>query len=207
MSAVPEIVTKSEFAKILNVSRPAVSQYISEKKISGAALVGSGHRAKINVEIARRQLTKNLDAVQHLGSNGRARVTGSDEKSVPSDDDVEIRGVGVEDQIKAERLRQLELGNGKLQDEAHERAGTFVLASDMKQELGIIATRVLTEVEAAMVEAANTIAARGAVVPADILKVLRDVWRDVRARSARAYRKEAAALAGAGEGKSGGNSS
>jgi hypothetical protein len=175
-----------------------VSQYISEKKISGAALVGSGHRAKINVEIARAQLRKNLDVVRHNSLSGKAKVTGpiADIDDLP----VEHRGVGVEEQIKAERLRQLELGNGKLQDEAHARGGLYVRTDDMKQELGIIVTRVLTEVEAFQVEAANTIAARGAVVPADILKAMREVWREVRARSARAYRKEAAALGEANHG-------
>lgn len=189
---------KSRVASLLGVSRPAVSQYISEKKISGAALVGSGHRAKINVEIARAQLRKNLDVVRHNSLSGKAKVTGpiADIDDLP----VEHRGVGVEEQIKAERLRQLELGNGKLQDEAHARGGLYVRTDDMKQELGIIVTRVLTEVEAFQVEAANTIAARGAVVPADILKAMREVWREVRARSARAYRKEAAALGEANHG-------
>jgi len=62
---------------------------------------------------------------------------------------------------------------------------------------------VLTEVEAFHVEAANAIAARGAVVPADILKVMRETWREVRARSARAYRKEAVALREANHGDPG----
>ena len=145
MSAVPEIVTKAEFASLLGVSRPAVSQYISEKKISGAALVGSGHRAKINIAIARRQLNKNLDVVRHNSLSGKARVTGpiADIDDLP----VEHCDVGVEESIKQERLRQLELGNGKLQDEANARAGLYVLADDMRQELGIIVTRVLTEVD------------------------------------------------------------
>jgi predicted transcriptional regulator len=77
MSAVPEIVTKAEFASLLGVSRPAVSQYISEKKISGPAIVGSGVRARINVEIARRQLNKNLDVVRHNSLSGKARTTGT----------------------------------------------------------------------------------------------------------------------------------
>jgi hypothetical protein len=101
---------------------------------------------------------------------------------------------GVEALIKDERLRQLALGNEKTQDEAHARAGTYTLTADMKRELGIIATRILTEVEAFHVEASHTIAARGAVVPADILKTMRDVWRKVRDRSAKAYRSEAEAL-------------
>jgi DNA-binding transcriptional regulator YdaS (Cro superfamily) len=198
MSAVPEIVTKAEFASLLGVSRPAVSQYISEKKISGAALVGSGHRAKINIAIARRQLNKNLDVVRHNSLSGKARVTGpiADIDDLP----VEHCDVGVEESIKQERLRQLELGNGKLQDEANARAGLYVLADDMRQELGIIVTRVLTEVEAFHFEAANAIAARGAVVPADILKVMRETWREVRARASKAYKKEAVALAGSHEG-------
>ena len=86
LSVSPEIVTKAEFASLLGVSRPAVSQYISEKKISGAALVGSGHRAKINVDLAKAQLRKNLDVVQGLGANGKAKVTGP----VPDNEQIEF---------------------------------------------------------------------------------------------------------------------
>ncbi len=51
-----EIVTKSEFAALLGVSAARVSQFISEKKISGAAIVGRGVRARIRVSVAREQL-------------------------------------------------------------------------------------------------------------------------------------------------------
>src|SRR5208283_3955011 len=38
--------------------------------------VGRGRHAEIDVDLARAQLRKNLDAVQGLGANGKARVTG-----------------------------------------------------------------------------------------------------------------------------------
>ena len=48
VTAEPEIVSKSEFARLSNVSAARVSQWISEKKIYGEAIVGEGRDAKIN---------------------------------------------------------------------------------------------------------------------------------------------------------------
>ena len=52
-----EIVTKSAFAAIAG-SR--VSQLIADGRISGDELVGRGHHAKVNVDVALRQLKQNL---------------------------------------------------------------------------------------------------------------------------------------------------
>jgi hypothetical protein len=38
------VVRKSEFAKIANVSKPRVSQWISEGKLTAPALIGEGER-------------------------------------------------------------------------------------------------------------------------------------------------------------------
>jgi len=61
-----QIVTKSEAAAILGVSRPCFSQYLAEGKVDGQAIVGSGHRARIDVDIAREQLRKRLEPVRFL---------------------------------------------------------------------------------------------------------------------------------------------
>ena len=54
-------IRKSEFAKRCNVSAPCVSQWISGGKIDGAALVGEGRSAMIDVDIAHAQLNEQLD--------------------------------------------------------------------------------------------------------------------------------------------------
>ena len=63
-------IRKSEFAKRCNVSAPCVSQWISGGKIDGAALVGEGRSAMIDVDIAHAQLKERLDPTKRFGSNG-----------------------------------------------------------------------------------------------------------------------------------------
>jgi hypothetical protein len=69
-----EIVSEMEFAELVGVGPSCVSQWIARGKISGDALVGSGNRSRIRVDVAREQLQKNLDISQHLGANGKARL-------------------------------------------------------------------------------------------------------------------------------------
>jgi DNA-binding transcriptional regulator YdaS (Cro superfamily) len=48
-----EVLSKQDFAALVGVSPPCVSQWIARKKISGAALVGRGYKARIRVDVAR----------------------------------------------------------------------------------------------------------------------------------------------------------
>ena len=87
-------VTKAKFAEICGVTAARVSQWISEGKIHGAAIVGDGRSAKINVEKARAQLAKRLDPGQALGNGKKTKIAGAGAnaktKNVPPavDDDV-----------------------------------------------------------------------------------------------------------------------
>jgi hypothetical protein len=64
------LVKKSEFAKAINVSVPRMSQYLSEGKIDGAAVVGEGQRALIDFDIALAQLKERLSVNERFGLNG-----------------------------------------------------------------------------------------------------------------------------------------
>jgi hypothetical protein len=64
------IVSKGEFARMINVSPGRVAQYITGGKLSGSALVGAGRQQRVDVEIAKEQLRERLDAGQMQG-NGR----------------------------------------------------------------------------------------------------------------------------------------
>jgi hypothetical protein len=55
------LMRKSEFAKLTNVHRSRVSHWISDSHISGDALVGTGRKALIDVDIALRRLKERLD--------------------------------------------------------------------------------------------------------------------------------------------------
>jgi hypothetical protein len=50
------VVRKSEFAKIANVTKGNVSHWLMAGHISGAAIVGEGRMAMIDVELAMAQL-------------------------------------------------------------------------------------------------------------------------------------------------------
>ncbi len=96
-------VTKAEFASLVGVSRGRVSQWLRAGKIDGAAIVGEGRDARIDAELAKRQLDARLDLGQRLGANGKAQLAGS---LLPIDAD-----------IKAARLRQLTLANERAAEE------------------------------------------------------------------------------------------
>jgi hypothetical protein len=180
-----EVVTKSEFAALANVSRGRVSQWLNSGQLSGDALVGAGQRARIRVSEAMRQLGKNLDVVQHLGANGRAQLDGAGTARVPDP---------VEQQIKAARLEQLALGNAKAAADAAIRSGRYVVTDDVKQELGRVAARLMATLEASLTEFANAVMASPPATSRDALRTLRTTWRGIRMRQAKAAGEEAAAL-------------
>jgi hypothetical protein len=125
-----EIVTKSRFAAIAGVSRVRVSQYLAEGKIRGDALVGTGRKARIRVATAMQQLKRNLDPVQHLGANGRARTAANGDADP------------VEHSIKAARLEQLELANEHARALREAQAGRYARSDDVRQEMGRVAGRI-----------------------------------------------------------------
>jgi hypothetical protein len=178
------VVTKKAFAGVANVSPSRVSQWIRGGQISGEAIVGHGHRARICVAVALEQLKRNLDPVQHLGANGRATVDGNGAAAAPT----------VEEDIKAARLQQLELSNSKARAEAAAQAGRYVLAADARQEMGRIAARLMASFETSFTEFANAIMASPPATSRDALRTLRATWRAIRARQAKAIGDEAAAL-------------
>lgn len=181
------IVSKSQFAAIAGVTKPRVSQWLAEGKISGAAIVGSGHRARINVAVAQEQLRKNLDPVQWLGANGRA-VTGGFDQNGTADDGT------VESSIKLARLQQLELSNAKARTEAAVRSGKYMRTTDARQEQGRVAARLMSVFETSLTEFAAAILAEPPKTQRDALRALRTAWHAIRIRQAKASGEEAAAL-------------
>jgi hypothetical protein len=166
-----DVVTKGRFAAIAGISRPRVSQYIADGQISGEAIVGSGHRARIRVDVALEQLRRNLDVSQHLGANGRARVGSGD------DDDT------VADAIKRARLEQLELANEHARAVREANAGRYVLAAAVQQEMGRIAGRMVGMFEGSLGEMAMAVTAKPNLSPREALHILRTTFRSIRERS------------------------
>jgi hypothetical protein len=64
------VVRKSAFAKLSDVSKGLVSQWISKGYLNGKGVVGEGRFAMIDVDIARAQLRARLSANERCGLNG-----------------------------------------------------------------------------------------------------------------------------------------
>ena len=177
-----EIATKKQFAAIVGVTPGCVSQWLAAGKIGKDALVGVGHRARINVAVATAQLKLRLDPVQHLGAAGRAQLNGA------VDDDT------VETNIKVARLRQLELSNAKASMEASARSGRYTKTDEARQEQGRVAARLMSVFEASLTEFAGAIMAEPPKTSRDALRTLRAAWRAIRIRQAKASGEEAVTM-------------
>ncbi len=167
-----DILTKKAFAEMTGVSAACVSQWISRKKIGGDALVGRGCRARIRVEVAREQLKRNLDIDQRtsLGMGAKARLdsrkpgaraakpvseaviapimpeAASEALAQPDEADEN----SIERRIKQARLEQIALSNAAAREEAAARSGRYVRAEDARQELGRVASRLMTLFEGSL---------------------------------------------------------
>ncbi len=162
------VVSKSLFAAEVGVTRARLSQWLRSGAIDGDAIVGVGHRARIRVDVARAQLKSRLDVTQRI-ANGTAKLDG------PTPDPIDAA-------IRREKLAMLELGNEKARAEAAVRAGRYVEADEMRQELGRVAGRLVAAFEGALPELADAVAAESSISHRDVLHALRAAWRDVRAR-------------------------
>jgi hypothetical protein len=170
MAEAEDVVTKGRFAVLAGVSQPRVSQWLVEGKISGDAIVGSGRKARIRVAVAQKQLRRNLDASQHLGANGRARIASGDDDGT--------------DDIKRARLEQLSLANEHARAVREAEAGRYVLVTGVQQEMGRIAGRMVGMFEGSLGELATAVAGKFNVPARDVLHILRTTFRTIRERTA-----------------------
>jgi hypothetical protein len=159
---------------------------ISAKQIYGDALVGEGRTARINVVTACAQLKKNLDPAQFLGSNGKAKL---DDPGTAADA-TSTSDVTIEDQIKAERLLQLELMNQKAREDRAARTGRYVLAADAAQQMGRISARMLNAFEGWQGEVASIISGKFNLPHREVSHLVRTEFRGFRVRAAAAMRHE-----------------
>ncbi|RYB06235.1 hypothetical protein [Lichenibacterium ramalinae] len=66
--------SKSDFARRLGVSKQCVSDYVSRRKLDGAALVTQGKAVLVDVEVALGQLKRRLDPDQRISGNAKANL-------------------------------------------------------------------------------------------------------------------------------------
>jgi hypothetical protein len=186
-SAVPELLSKGEYARLIGVTPGRVSQYISEGKLSGEALKGEGRTAQIRVAVANQQLNLRLDISQRLGNGINTRL---DQGPRPAAADAlplaaPPAGDSVEEQIKRARLRQIELDNRKSAEDAALRAGKLIDAEAVRQSQGRAFARLVAGFEGSLADFATAIANKFSLQQRDVLHELKMEWRNVRARNAK----------------------
>lgn len=125
------IVTKREFAILKGRKPSAISNWITAGKITSAALIGEGTRARIWVEQADADLARTLDPSRQAGQ--AKPIAGA------NDDDLRRRRRADVDraELEAEQVRRR-----MAQDE-----GRWMLAADAKQEWGRELSQFITDFE------------------------------------------------------------
>jgi hypothetical protein len=189
-----DLLTKSQFAAHIGVVPSRVTQYIAEGKLYGDGLVGTGHKARIRVSVAVEQLKRGLDVSQRISANGKARLDPAPRFDPQSDASPTDAPPTIDDEMKRQRLEQLELQNGRMREERAARAGIYVRADDSRREMGRVAAELLTAFEGALGEFATAIAARSNLTSRDALHLLRSTWRMARERASTQAGQRADAL-------------
>jgi hypothetical protein len=83
------VISKSQFARAVNVGKSRVTAYLKTGLVDGDAIVGEGRHAKIDLEKARAQLRERLSVNHRFGLQGLDTRL-DDPPPAPDDDDVWI---------------------------------------------------------------------------------------------------------------------
>jgi hypothetical protein len=207
-SSEPEVVSKSEFARLSNVVPGRVTQWISAKQIYGDALVGEGRAARIRVAVARAQLKRHLDVGQRLGNGLSTRLDSpsaqpslpgaTNASAAPAEAQVPpfVRAAdAIEEQIKTERLVSYQRDNRRKAEEEAARSGRYALADDAKQQMGRIASQMLNTFDGWLGEVASTVSGKFSLPQRDVLYLMRSEFRTFRSRASAALRQQVQEIA------------
>jgi hypothetical protein len=213
------VVSKAEFARMLNVTPGRVSQYIAEGKLFGPALSGEGRSAQIVVEVARAQLRQRLDRA-HRVANGFATRLG-DSPAVPTPPSPPgapvarpaaapamqpapplspayqpgpARAGDVVDEIQREKLRQIRAANRRQEEDELRRRGELAPTAELNQALRKLAGRMAAVMDGALPVMAAQVAAKLQVNRRDVLHELKVEWRKIREAAEAELRAQVAAL-------------
>jgi len=187
------VVSKGEFARMVQVSPGRVSQWIAEGKIGPDALQGEGRLAKIIVDRAMAQVRLRRDPGQAVGNGIATRLfdlpeaVAADQNRLPREplalpidrsDDVAL-------QIQQERLESEKRKNRLASIDEAVKLGKLVPADDVRAEMMRLARQVDDENAAMLADFASAIAGRFAVQQRDVLHLLREIRNEKKAASAR----------------------
>lgn len=210
------LVSKGEFAALINVSPGRVSQFIAAGQISASAIVGSGQRAKIILEKAKADLRLTLDVSQRLGNGTETRIEATpdlsrlygasaqmalpsgqqhdNEGSIAGGERAAPRANGLDEQIKQAKLEQIQRANRNAAKAEAESQGFLIETEASRQAMMKVASSMLLVFEGGLTDFASAIAAEFKLPQRDVLHLLRREFRKVRETAAKQARKDAATL-------------
>tara|TARA_A100000171_G_scaffold6710_2_gene5210 strand:+ start:17332 stop:18000 length:669 start_codon:yes stop_codon:yes gene_type:complete len=187
MASSSDVVSKSEFARLIGVSKPRVSQLISEGKITGDAISGEGRSAKIVVSVARDQLNASLDLDQRA-ANGRAELSLDEAATgglVEGVSDPIPKSPSTDDLYKQQRLRKIQHENEELEEKRRERKGEYVRADSVRSTVSRHVGNMIDEFEADLGHWAEELSAETGGSVKDIKHSLKKLFRGAREKLAR----------------------
>ncbi len=173
------IVSKGEFARLVGRAPSAISAWIADGKLTAPALIGAGHRAKIDVEAAVAQLKLTLDVGQQLAQAQpiQAIPGGIRPLATPANDDAA--------RLMRAKADQAELDLQMSKARAAEQAGRWLVAEAAREAWTTEMAGFIQAVESWLVTTApRDIATLGTTDPRTIAKALRSGFRDLRQRIA-----------------------
>jgi hypothetical protein len=179
-----EIVSKADFARSRGVSRARVSQWISEGKIAGRALVGEGRNQRIDAAVATAQLLNTLDFSQRLGLNGLSTRLGDTPAPQPNSTVDAPANDPADMQMKTEKLRQAQLQTRRLEDEDLARRGLFADAAQVRASREWAIAELLKVFDGALAEFASALSASFQIPAREAERELEKAYAPMRARLA-----------------------
>ena len=194
----PDVVSKSGFATLCNVSPGRVTQWITERKIAGEALVGHGRKAQIRVAVAKAQLRRTLNIDQRHGNGLFTRLdpppSAAGDAAVLPFAKPESGPDPIEERIKRERLEGLQRANRKAAEEEAARQGFYVRTDDVRQQMGRIAGQEMAVIEGRLGQIATEFAAQFQIPQRDALHLLRTEFRKIKIQASAELKAAAEAL-------------
>jgi len=188
-----DVVSKSRFAELVNVSPARVSQWISEGKVAGDAIVGEGRTAQIRASVACAQLKRTLDISQRFANGATTRLDAAAPLPLPPPAACAPPSAPaadpIEDIFRAEKLEQLRRANRKAAREEAEAAGRLTDSDLVRQQMGRIAAQASTVYEGGIPQIAAVIAASPARTHRDIVHLMRSEFKKLRAEAAKSLRR------------------
>lgn len=187
-------VSQAAFARLTNVSRQRVCQWVKEGKIHGPGIDGAG---RIVPGVASQQLRRAIDVGQAIGNGIETRLPQADAPATR--DLVESTGDLISDQIKIEKLKEIQNRNRRQEIEDRAARGDYTRSGEVRIGMRKVASRVLTIVEGSLADIASEVAAQFKIPQRDVLHILRLEMRKVRIKGEAEATRDAAALPAFGE--------